>query len=52
MYTTLFFYQFCLVSYVYINIHEYLNLIISIFNHFSEMIMSQLLLGTNFYSLG
>ena len=25
---------------------------IRIFNHFSEMIMSQLLLGTDFYSLG
>ena len=37
-----------LISYVYINIHEYLNEIIRIFNHFSQMALSQLLLGTKF----
>ena len=37
--------NFFLISYVYINIHEYLNEIIRIFNHFSQMALSQLLLG-------
>ena len=47
MYTLLIFLPiFFLISYDYINIHEYLNEIIHIFNHFSQMALSQLLLGT------
>ena len=38
------FYHFCLIFYVYINIHEYLSEVIRIFN--------QLLFGTKFCSLG
>ena len=38
--------NFFLISYVYISIHEYLNEIIRIFNHFSQMALSQLLLAT------
>ena len=38
--------NFFLISYVYINIHEYLNEIIRIFNHFSQMALSHFLLGT------
>ena len=40
------------MSYVYNNIHEYLNKINRIINLFGKMAMSQILLGTNFYSLG
>ena len=37
-----------LISYVFINIHEYLNEIIRIFYHFDQMAMSQLFFGTKF----
>ena len=47
-YTPLIFYHFLLISYVYINIHEYLNEIIRIFNHFSQVALSQFLFGTKF----
>ena len=40
------------MSYVNINILEYLDKIIRIFNHFHQMAMSQLLFGTKFCSLG
>ena len=39
------------MSYVYINIHKYLNEIIRIFNHFVQMAMFQLLFDTKFCSL-
>ena len=46
-YTPLIFLPFSFpISYVYINIHEYLNEIIRIFKIFSQMALSQLLLGT------
>ena len=45
-YTPLIFLPFFLISCVYINIHEYLNEIIRIDNHFSQMALSQLSLGT------
>ena len=42
---------FFLISYVYINTHAYLNEIIRIFNQFSQMALSQLLLGTKSYRI-
>ena len=47
-YTPLIFLPNLSYSYVYININEYLNDIIRIFNHFSQMALSQLLFGTKF----
>ena len=40
------------MSYVYINILEYLSKIIRIFNNFGQMAMPQLLFGTKIFSLG
>ena len=51
MYTPLFFLPSFLISYVFINIHEYLNEIIRIFYHFDQMAMSQLFFGTKFYKI-
>ena len=47
----LIFYQFCLMSYVYINIHEFFNEIIRIFIHVHQITMSQLIFGTKSCSL-
>ena len=40
------------MSYVYINIHGYLNKMIRKFNHFGPQAMSHVLFGTKFCSLG
>ena len=43
-----FLYQFSLISYVFINIHKYSKQMVSIFYHFGQMVMSQILFGNQY----